>query len=76
MSNTKTLNEIINQPIQGSVKKLKDTPEYTTLQEAKTDLRLDEVVRMVHTINGRLIEIAEKLGIEEDGSKRYQLKKD
>ena len=76
MSNTKTLNEIINQPIQGSVKKLKDTPRYATQQEVNTDFALDEVVHMVHTINGRLIEIAEKLGIEEDGSKRYQLKKD
>ena len=47
MSNTKTLSEIINQPIPGSVK------------------TLDEVVHMLHTINGRLIEIAEKLGIEE-----------
>ena len=59
MSNTKTLSEIINQPIQGSVKKLVDTPKYTTLQEVKTDFRLDQIVTLLHEINGRLIELEE-----------------
>ena len=51
--------EVINQTIQGSVKKLADTPEYTTLQEVKTDFRLDQIVTLLHEINGRLIELEE-----------------
>lgn len=57
--------DLLNRPIEGSVKRLADTPRYKTRQEVATDFSLAEVVHMLHTINGRLIEIAEKLGIED-----------
>jgi hypothetical protein len=64
MSKTKTLSAILDENIEGSAKKLKDTPKYTTMQEAKSDFKLNALLHMVSVINGRLIEIQEKLGIE------------
>jgi len=61
MSTTKTLSEIINQPIPGTVKKLADTPEYTSMQEAKTDMRLAQIVSMLHEIKGELSDIRDML---------------
>jgi len=57
--------DLLNRPLPGTVKRLADTPRYKTRQEVATDFSLDEVVYMLHVINGRLIEMAEKLGIEE-----------
>jgi len=55
----------LNRPIEGSVKRLADTPRYKTRQEVYTDFQLDQIVSMLHTINGRLIRIEEKLGIKD-----------
>ena len=57
--------DLLNRPIEGSVKRLADTPRYKTRQEVYTDFQLDQIVSMLHTINGRLIRIEEKLGIKD-----------
>ena len=57
--------DLLNRPIEGSVKRLSDTPRYKTRQEVYTDFQLDQIVSMLHTINGRLIRIEEKLGIKD-----------
>ena len=49
--------DLLNRPIEGSVKRLVDTPRYTTRQEVFTDFQLDQIVSMLHQINGRLIEL-------------------
>ena len=49
--------DLLNRPIEGSVKRLVDTPWYTTRQEVFTDFQLDQIVSMLHQINGRLIEL-------------------
>ena len=66
-SDSKTLTleakrDLLNRPLPGTVKRLADTPRYKTQQEVATDFSLDEVVHMLHVINGRLIAIEEKLG--------------
>tara|TARA_R100000306_G_C4364237_1_gene136812 strand:- start:613 stop:831 length:219 start_codon:yes stop_codon:yes gene_type:complete len=61
---SKKLSEIINQPIPGLEKVEVDPrkyPKYETMQEVKTDMRLEQVVSMLHEIKGELHDVHEIL---------------
>ena len=58
---SKKLSEIINQPIPGLEKVEVDPCKYETMQEVKTDMRLEQVVSMLHEIKGELHDVHEIL---------------
>jgi len=46
--------DLLNTPIEGSVKRLADSPRYQTRQEVYTDFSFGEVVRMLHEIKDEI----------------------
>jgi hypothetical protein len=49
--------DLLNRPLQGSVKRLADTPRYKTQQEVNTDFRLNQIVTMLHEIKSEIADM-------------------
>ena len=49
--------DLLNRPIEGSVKRLADSPRYQTQQEVNTDFRLNQIVSMLHEIKGEIADL-------------------